>query len=53
MNNFTSPVSMKHGPDWSNPIMLAPLTNQQSHADGRLSDDEYNWLTKRAEAVLV
>ncbi|ANI79168.1 NADH:flavin oxidoreductase [Sphingobium sp. EP60837] len=28
--------------------MLAPMTNQQSHPDGRLSDEEYNWLTKRA-----
>ena len=28
--------------------MLAPLTNLQSHADGRLSDDEYHWLTMRA-----
>ncbi len=29
--------------------MLAPLTNQQSHADGTLSDDEYRWLMMRAE----
>jgi 2,4-dienoyl-CoA reductase-like NADH-dependent reductase (Old Yellow Enzyme family) len=29
--------------------MLAPLTNTQSHPDGRLSDDEFNWLVKRAE----
>ena len=28
--------------------MLAPLTNLQSHADGRLSDDEFRWLTARA-----
>ncbi len=31
-----------------NRFVLAPLTNLQSHADGRLSDDEYNWLTMRA-----
>jgi len=31
-----------------NRFMLAPLTNLQSHADGRLSDDEYHWLTLRA-----
>ena len=31
-----------------NRFMLAPLTNLQSHTDGRLSDDEYNWLTMRA-----
>lgn len=29
--------------------MLAPLTNQQSHADGTLSDDEHHWLTMRAQ----
>lgn len=29
--------------------MLAPLTNQQSNEDGSLSDDEFNWLVKRAE----
>ena len=29
--------------------MLAPLTNQQSHDDGTLSEDEFNWLVKRAE----
>lgn len=29
--------------------MLAPMTNTQSHEDGRLSDEEYHWLTMRAE----
>ena len=29
--------------------MLAPLTNQQSHDDGQLSNDELKWLTMRAE----
>ncbi len=29
--------------------MLAPLTNCQSHPDGTLSDEEFHWLTKRAE----
>lgn len=32
-----------------NRFMLAPMTNQQSHDDGRLSDDEYHWLTMRAK----
>ena len=32
-----------------NRFMLAPLTNLQSHADGTLSDDEFRWLTYRAE----
>lgn len=29
--------------------MLAPLTNSQSHDDGTLSDEEFTWLTKRAQ----
>lgn len=33
----------------TNRLMLAPLTNQQSHADGTLSDDELHWLRLRAE----
>jgi 2,4-dienoyl-CoA reductase-like NADH-dependent reductase (Old Yellow Enzyme family) len=33
-----------------NRFMLAPLTNEQSgYTDGILSQDEYTWLTKRAE----
>ena len=31
-----------------NRFMLAPLTNQQSHEDGQLSDEEFRWLTMRA-----
>lgn len=33
----------------ANSFMLAPLTNQQSHTDGTLSDDEHHWLTMRAQ----
>jgi 2,4-dienoyl-CoA reductase-like NADH-dependent reductase (Old Yellow Enzyme family) len=29
-------------------LALAPLTNFQSHDDGTLGDDEFNWLTMRA-----
>lgn len=32
-----------------NRIMLAPLTNCQSHPDGVLSNDEHRWLTMRAQ----
>ena len=42
------PMSMAHGPAMKNRFMLAPLTNQQSHPDGRLSDEEFRWLTMRA-----
>lgn len=43
------PLTLAHGPAMKNRFMLAPLTNQQSHPDGRLSDDEFRWLTMRAE----
>lgn len=42
------PLSFAHGPAMKNRFILAPLTNLQSHADGRLSDDEFRWLTMRA-----
>jgi len=42
-------VTFAHGPDMKNRFMLAPLTNQQSHDDGTLSDDEFRWLVMRAE----
>jgi len=43
------PLTFAHGPAMKNRFMLAPLTNLQSHADGRLSDDEFRWLTMRAQ----
>jgi 2,4-dienoyl-CoA reductase-like NADH-dependent reductase (Old Yellow Enzyme family) len=42
------PLTFKRGPAMKNRFMLAPLTNCQSHADGTLSDDEFDWLTMRA-----
>lgn len=42
------PLGFTRGPAMKNRLMLAPMTNQQSHPDGRLSDEEFNWLTKRA-----
>jgi len=49
MPHLLDPLSFSHGPTMKNRFMLAPLTNQQSHEDGRLSDDEFRWLTMRAE----
>jgi 2,4-dienoyl-CoA reductase-like NADH-dependent reductase (Old Yellow Enzyme family) len=43
------PLTFSRGPAMSNRFMLAPLTNSQSHDDGRLSDDEFNWLVMRAK----
>lgn len=47
--NLFEPMSFAHGPAMKNRMMLAPLTNLQSHPDGRLSDDEFKWLTMRAK----
>ena len=49
MNGLFQPLSFTCGSVMKNRFMLAPLTNSQSHADGRLSDDEYHWLTMRAK----
>jgi 2,4-dienoyl-CoA reductase-like NADH-dependent reductase (Old Yellow Enzyme family) len=48
MTDLSTPLTLSRGPAWKNRFMLAPLTNSQSHADGTLSDDEYDWLTHRA-----
>ena len=49
MADLFAPLPLAHGPALKNRFMLAPLTNLQSHPDGVLSDDEFRWLTKRAE----
>jgi 2,4-dienoyl-CoA reductase-like NADH-dependent reductase (Old Yellow Enzyme family) len=49
MSDLFAPLNFLRGPAMRNRFMLAPLTNWQSHPDGRLSDDEFNWLTHRAE----
>lgn len=49
MTSLFSPLTLQSGITLKNRFVLAPLTNLQSHPDGTLSDDEFNWLTKRAE----
>ena len=49
LETLFQPLSFSHGPAMKNRFMLAPLTNLQSHPDGRLSDDEFHWLTMRAK----
>lgn len=44
-----TPLTFKNGITLKNRFMLAPMTNTQSHEDGKLSDNEYNWLTMRAK----
>jgi len=48
MTSLFAPLEFSRGPAMKNRFMLAPMTNCQSHDDGRLSDDEYRWLTRRA-----
>ncbi|MFT5278020.1 MAG: 2,4-dienoyl-CoA reductase-like NADH-dependent reductase (Old Yellow Enzyme family) [Glaciecola sp.] len=45
----STPVTFRNDVRMPNRFMLAPLTNTQSHDDGKLSDEEYHWLTMRAE----
>ena len=49
MSKVSESVVFKSGFEMKNRFMLAPLTNSQSHEDGRLSDDEFHWLTMRAK----
>lgn len=46
---LNNPVLFPCGVTMKNKFMLAPLTNTQSHEDGTLSEDEFNWLTMRAK----
>ncbi|MDG1165958.1 MAG: NADH:flavin oxidoreductase [Porticoccaceae bacterium] len=49
MKDLFQALNLSCGATLKNRFMLAPLTNTQSHPDGKLSDDEYNWLTMRAK----
>ena len=48
MRSLSDALPLTRGPALNNRLVLAPLTNMQSHPDGRLSDEEYRWLTMRA-----
>ena len=49
LKGLFAPLTLAHGPALKNRLVLAPLTNLQSHPDGTLSDDEFKWLTWRAK----
>lgn len=49
MTDLFAPLTFHHGAPMKNRLMLAPLTNLQSHPNGQLSDEEFTWLVKRAE----
>jgi 2,4-dienoyl-CoA reductase-like NADH-dependent reductase (Old Yellow Enzyme family) len=46
---IADPLHFAHGRSMPNRIMLAPLTNWQSNEDGSLGDDEFKWLSMRAQ----
>ncbi|MBO6606254.1 NADH:flavin oxidoreductase [Psychroserpens sp.] len=48
-NTAKRPLTFKNGSQMKNRFMLAPMTNTQSHEDGKLSDEEFNWLIMRAK----
>ena len=49
MTELFSQLDFRRGPPSRNRFMLAPLTNLQSHDDGRLSEQELRWLEMRAK----
>jgi 2,4-dienoyl-CoA reductase-like NADH-dependent reductase (Old Yellow Enzyme family) len=46
---FQNGFSFNNGVSLKNRVLLAPITNTQSHDDGTLSDDEFHWLEARAK----
>jgi 2,4-dienoyl-CoA reductase-like NADH-dependent reductase (Old Yellow Enzyme family) len=49
VSRLFEPLSFLRGKPMKNRFMLAPLTNCQSHPDGRLSTEEQRWLAMRAQ----
>ena len=49
MPNLLDPLTFTRGPAMKNRFMLAPLTNSQSEENGVMSEEEFLWLTARAE----
>ena len=49
MTSLFDPLTLRSGAVLKSRFVLSPLTNLQSHPDGVLSDDEFRWLTMRAE----
>lgn len=49
MQKLSDTITFPCGLSMKNRFMLCPLTNNQSHEDGTLSDEEFHWLTMRAK----
>ena len=48
-DSLETPILFSCGAIMKNKFMLAPMTNTQSFEDGTLSDEEFKWLSMRAE----
>ena len=48
MTSLNDRLELRHGRTLPNRLVLAPMTNRQSHPDGTLSDMEIDWLVARA-----
>jgi 2,4-dienoyl-CoA reductase-like NADH-dependent reductase (Old Yellow Enzyme family) len=54
MSDLFAPITLPSSVMMKNRFMLAPLTNCQSHEDGRLSEEEeFRWLVMRARGRLL
>lgn len=49
MTSLFDPLVFRTGLSARNRLVLAPMTNRQSHADGSLGADELRWLCSRAD----
>ena len=45
-----TPLTLPRGPELANRLLLAPLTNQQSHDDGTASDADFRWIESCARS---
>ncbi|WP_264538178.1 NADH:flavin oxidoreductase [Flavobacterium sp. N1736] len=50
VSDLFKPLSLLHGPVMRNRFMLAPLTTQQSHHDGRASEYDQFWMEQLAHS---
>jgi 2,4-dienoyl-CoA reductase-like NADH-dependent reductase (Old Yellow Enzyme family) len=46
---FFQPYTFNNGVTVKNRLFMAPMTNGQSHTDGRFSEEELHWLAMRAQ----
>ncbi len=49
MTDLFQPLTFNCGTILTHRFMLSPLTNTQSHTDGKFPDDEHSWLIMRAQ----